>query len=166
MKSSSLGKKPFLCAYSCCPSRSSQGLLDGSFGPSFRSRIVIRGFFLRKHSRKRIRRFHCRDCQRSFSEATFEPEFHQRKRDLNGEIRKLLCSSVSQRRTALLLGVARKTVARKFRFLAKQATLELDQDLKQLSELPESVRPKALHFDEMEVQTVLQHHERRNRRVS
>jgi hypothetical protein len=54
----------------------------------------------------------------TFSQATFQKCFRQRKRHLNGEILKLLCSGVSQRRLALLLGIDRKTVVRKFLFLS------------------------------------------------
>ena len=50
--------------------------------------------------------------------------YRQKKRKLNHQIALLLNSGVSQRRAALILGINRKTVVRKFRFLASQARLE------------------------------------------
>ena len=84
-------------------------------------RIVRYGSFFRKSDSKQITRFLCRTCHTHFSSATFSPCFGQKKRRINAPLRQLLCSGVSQRRAAWILKVNRKTVARKFLFLAAQA---------------------------------------------
>lgn len=79
--------------------------------------VVSFGFFTRKSDQKRLQRFHCRTCRRTFSEASLSPCYYQKKRTLNGALFKLLVSGVSQRRSAMILQVNRKTVVRKFLFL-------------------------------------------------
>ena len=68
-----------------------------------------------------MQRFLCRGCGRSFSEATADPCFNQKKRDLNGLLARLLTGGYSQRRAALDLGVNRKTIVRKMIFLGQRA---------------------------------------------
>ncbi len=100
-----------------CPS-----LYDSSHsptGPESHS-IVRNGFFYRRSDRRFIRRFYCRLCKRSFSNATFHPDRYQKKRRLNPLIHKLFASGVSQRRMARLLEVNSKTIVRKFRLLAER----------------------------------------------
>ena len=82
-----------------------------------------KGRFYRKSDSKWIARWRCRLCRFTFSEATFHPCFGQKKRRINEPLFRLLCSGVSLRRSAKLLGVHRTTVVRKFRFLAEQARL-------------------------------------------
>lgn len=60
-------------------------------------------------------------CGCYFSQATFSDQYCQKVRRINAPLRQYLCSSVSQRRAAKLLGVDRKTVARRFLFLSKRA---------------------------------------------
>ena len=79
--------------------------------------VVRHGFFRRKFDGRRIRRYLCRVCRRSFSSTTGSPTFLQKKPYLNGEIAKLLSSLMSMRRVALHLGVDRKLVARRLVFL-------------------------------------------------
>src|SRR3954471_13940299 len=85
---------------------------------------VPKGFYFRSSDSRTVRRFRCKRCLRHFSQATRSPCFGQKKRRLNHEIERLYCSGVSQRRLALILGVNRKTVVRKVRFLAAQAREE------------------------------------------
>lgn len=70
----------------------------------------------------------------------------QKKRKINSEVDRLLNSTVSQRRAAKLLGVNRKTVVRKFRFMAEQARLVHEDWLKNLE--PSSI--SFVQFDDLE----------------
>ena len=102
------------------------------------------GFFKRKSDSKIIRRFRCLECSKTFSNATWNKCFRQRKRHLNSWVRNLLVSNVSQRRTARILGINRKTVVRKFHFLAEHAR----ETLKQTNlTFPESIE---VEFDDLE----------------
>jgi transposase-like protein len=111
------------------------------------SHIVRKGAYYRTSDSKWVRRFFCDFCERSFSSSRRTPCFGQKKRTLNEEIRKLLYSGVSQRRIALHLQINRKTVVRKFLFLAKQAELEQKKYLKALALGP---KLRSIQFDEME----------------
>jgi transposase-like protein len=96
--------------------------LDGSASSSPCSGPAVpQGYFFRTSDSRSVRRYRCRRCRRYFSQATSSPCFGQKKRRLNVEIERLYCSGVSQRRLALILGVNRKTVVRKIRFLAARA---------------------------------------------
>src|ERR1019366_7630854 len=64
-------------------------------------------------------------CAKSFSNASFDSRFLQKKRHKNHLVKKLLCSGVSQRRAAQILKLNRKTVVRKMVFLSLQARFEL-----------------------------------------
>jgi len=115
--------------------------------PSPSSRSVIRkGRFFRKSDGQWIRRYRCLDCGRNFSSATFNPCFMQKKRKLNFQISLFLSSAVSQRRAAKLLGVTRKTVIRKFRFLADQSRIKHDKWIRSLK--PSSI--SFVQFDDLE----------------
>ena len=81
------------------------------------------GFYLRTSDRACIRRFRCRLCQRTYSDATHSLCYQQKKRQLNPVIFKLLSGGYSQRRAALDLGVNRKTVVRKFLLMGEEAKL-------------------------------------------
>ena len=79
------------------------------------------GFYQRRSDSRIIQRFKCRSCSKRFSNATFSLELHQNKRHLNHSVFKLLGSGVSMRRIALILNIDKKTVQRKFDFLAIKA---------------------------------------------
>jgi hypothetical protein len=74
--------------------------------------------------------------------------FNQKKRTVNFLIGQLLCSGVTQRRTARIAAVNRKTVERKLLILARQARKERLEYLQFLQSQPQ--RLTALEFDEME----------------
>jgi hypothetical protein len=76
------------------------------------------------------------------------PCFRQKKRFVNTSLFQLLCSGVSLRRTARLLGINRKTVDRKLVFLAAQAELGVERFIERLLERRGSL--DSLQFDEME----------------
>lgn len=107
--------------------------------------LVRKGYFYRAHDARWIPRFSCKLCRRKFSSASLSPCFRQKKRKLNSEIARFLCSEVSQRRLALNLGVTRRTIERKFLFLADQARQDLQAELDSRTQLIEAVQ-----FDEME----------------
>jgi hypothetical protein len=109
--------------------------------------LIIRyGYFYRNSDNLKIKRYRCKNCEQTFSDASFDSCFKQKKRHLNPVLELLLCSGVSQRRSVFLLGVNSKTIVRKFRFLSREAKKRHE---KWLSELPKS----ALHhiqFDDLE----------------
>lgn len=59
--------------------------------------------------------------------ASFDPRFGQKKRHLNPKVFTLLCSGVSLRRAAWILGSDPKTMARKLIFCAQQERLRHDR---------------------------------------
>ena len=112
---------------------------------NFRS-IVRNGSYWRKSDSRWIERFHCRICRTYFSRSTFSSRYYQKVRRLNEPLRKLMVSGVSQRRAAKILGVDRKTVVRRFRFLAEQARISHDKWLIHYKKRPVS----SLQFDDLE----------------
>jgi hypothetical protein len=109
----------------------------------FRNRVRRSGFFRRKCDGAKLVRYLC-SCKRSFSTATFDACFRQRKRHLNFIIAEHLASSNSQRRTAKLLRINKNTVTKKFKFLGPFAY----QTLHRLnSEHPKS---QIIEFDDQE----------------
>lgn len=60
----------------------------------------------------------CLQCGKTFSKATTDPCRNQKKRQKNRQIFEYYASGVTQRRSARLARVNRKTVARRLRFLA------------------------------------------------
>ena len=79
------------------------------------------GRFKRRSDGRYIQRYRCKQCQKSFSQATSDPACWQKKRHLNHSCLMMLASAVSMRRTAIILGVNPKTVARKLEYLAQQS---------------------------------------------
>lgn len=86
-----------------------------------RTLIVRYGSFVRKSDQSLQQRFLCKSCKKSFSTATGELCYLQKKRHLNPALFQLLASGVSQRRLAIFLKTNRKTVVRKFIFLGLHA---------------------------------------------
>jgi len=119
--------------------------LPKNLGPKSKS-IVRKGFFFRKSDSRKIRRFLCQNCKTQFSAASLSPKRYQKVRRINPALRKLLVSGVSQRRAAILLNVNRKTVVRRFRFLAMEAKRDQDLYLKSLH----GVSLKEIQFDDLE----------------
>lgn len=110
------------------------------------SSIVRRGSFWRRSDGQRIWRYQCGKCRRYFSSGTKNACFRQRKRHLNHRLKLLLISGVSQRRCALIFGISRSTVVRKFRFLGVQSRLEQDAWLKEVA----MQRLDSVQFDDLE----------------
>ena len=130
---------PLKCWYSSCPSNRVSGISK---------HLVRQGFYRRSSDGRRIPRFFCRHCHRSFSSARFSPCFNQRRRKLNEPIRRLLVKSVTMRGIARLLGTNYKTVVRKLRFLAAQSGMRHEAFLKSLR--GSETRIKSVQFDELE----------------
>ncbi len=111
-----------------------------------RSGLVVRaGFYRRKCSRKLVQRYRCKNCRRFFSSQTYDSSYYQKKPGLNQSVYLLLSSSVSQRRAALILGVSRHTVVRKFRHMARWAGIQNDRRRKAISAAPVS----RIQFDDL-----------------
>ena len=109
-------------------------------------KVYQHGSYVRKSDSRTVFRYRCIRCKKTFSTATSLACFGQKKRRLNHMIWKHLCSGNTQRRTAQFLGVNRKTVVRKFRFLAN---FFRERRLKALYE-NNILAVKEVLFDEME----------------
>lgn len=83
--------------------------------------IVRNGWFKRHCDSRKVGRFHCKLCASGFSQSTGSVRYRQKRRRINALIQPLMCSGLSQRRLAKLLGVSRTTLARRIQFLAEQA---------------------------------------------
>jgi transposase-like protein len=103
------------------------------------------GTYYRKSDYKHIKRYRCKLCKKRFSQASFCPEYGQKKRQLNSMISTLLSSNMSQRRIAKVLKINVKTVARKLIFLGKKCKSIHFQSLKDLDR-----KFEFLQFDDLE----------------
>jgi len=68
-----------------------------------------------------VARFRCRACRRSFSRQTFRADYRHKKPYLNAAFLRLMVSCVGLRQAARFLQVARRTVERRFSWLARHA---------------------------------------------
>ncbi len=84
-------------------------------------KIVKDGSYFRRCDSRKIIRYRCLNCGKRLSAATFKLECYQKKRRVNYSLMKLLCSNVSMRRSAKLLNIDRKTVARKLIYLGEKS---------------------------------------------
>ena len=108
------------------------------------SKVIRAGQFWRKSDGRFIQRFRCLQCGNSFSQATFNACFRQKKRKLNRRMFELFASGMSHRRIAIFLRVHRTTVTRKFLFWGRQSEFKL-------KEANETYRSAAeIEFDDME----------------
>jgi len=108
-----------------CPNQSCQ--LFGS-----KEFIVKDGSFFRKSESRSIQRFKCKKCGKKFSHATNTLEFGFKLRKIHAPLMRLLCSSVSMRRCALILRVNQLTIKRKLIYLAKKAELSQEKYLESI----------------------------------
>jgi len=85
-------------------------------------RTIVRfGTYHRTSDSRDVKRYRCLLCKRTFSESTKDTCFGQKKRQKNNAIFEHLASGVSERRTARLLRIQRKTVSRRVKFLGALA---------------------------------------------
>ena len=105
--------------------------------------IQKRGFFIRESDNKRIQKYYCKTCSKHFSEQTLSYDYRLRKRYINQRTFRLLCKGMSQRATALLLGVKQKAIALRIKRFARVARIFL-------AKTREEEDFKEIFFDEME----------------
>ncbi|MCO5144290.1 MAG: hypothetical protein M9962_14475 [Oligoflexia bacterium] len=108
-------------------------------------KIINKGFYFRSSDSHWVKRWCCKSCGKNFSTATVNSARWQKKRRINPLLVKLLSSNNSMRRSALLLNVDRKTVARRLPFLADQARRSQMKFLKDHQKLIHAVE-----FDDLE----------------
>ncbi len=109
-----------------------------------RTGFASHGSFRLKRNGVRVRRFRCQSCGKTFSENTFNEIYRQKKPHINAQVFELLCSTVSQRRSARILKVNRKTIVRKFLLMGKKA----ERILPTLNSIHDKV--KHFQFDDLE----------------
>lgn len=103
--------------------------------------VRYHGFYKRKSDSKKIQRFLCITCRKSFSNACLDPAYNQNKRRVNYKLKQLLASGMSQRRSGLILNITQKTVARKLVFLSKLGEKEKKAGIEQAT---------VIYIDELE----------------
>ena len=76
-----------------------------------RERIVKIGFFKRlSPTPHRVQRYRCKACRKEFCDYTGELIYRDKRPELYRSMLLALCSGVSQRRCAIIIGTTRKTV--------------------------------------------------------
>jgi transposase-like protein len=108
------------------------------------TKVICFGKFYRKSDQTLIQRYRCMNCRHTFSEATFSNCYSQKKRTMNAIIFQMLVSGVSQRRSALILKLNRKTIVRKF-ILMGMAALQILPLLNQKEK-----KVQFMEFDDLE----------------
>jgi len=106
-------------------------------------KIQKRGFFIRGSDKKKIQKYYCQSCSKHFSEQTLSYDYRLRKRYINQRTFRFLCKGMSQRATALLVGVKQKAIALRIKRFAHVARVFLCKTREQ-----EDL--KEIFFDEME----------------
>lgn len=126
--------RPERCPYSNCRFHRPPGrtfwIRNGRYHPRCRSAPVPR--------------FRCRGCRRSFSRQTFRADYRQKKPHLNAPFLRLMVACVGLRQAAAILQVARRTIERRFVWLARHAELWHSR------RLANSVMHGPFQIDEME----------------
>ena len=110
-------------------------------------RVSKKGTFYRRCDRRYIQRFKCLVCKLQFSKATFDPDYRQRRREINHQLFLLLSSGITQRRAAILLLTDRMTVSRKLKILGARAR---DEHGDWLEERFQEAQIKEIQFDDLE----------------
>ena len=82
------------------------------------------GRYRRSSDCRLIQRFRCKSCDKTFSHATFDPAYYQKKRQLNYPCMMLLASNVSLRRASKILNINVKTVARKLLYCGEAKNIQ------------------------------------------
>jgi transposase-like protein len=81
------------------------------------------GSFKRKSDGELIQRFLCKKCKSTFSVATNDLAFGQKKRFINDVCQKMLTDNISIRKCAKILNVSTTTILRKSAFFKKQGLI-------------------------------------------
>lgn len=106
------------------------------------AKIVKKGTFRKKNTR-RVQRYQCQSCRKSFSDQTGRDTYRLRKVHLRNKLFRILCSGVSQRRAAQYFGVHRDTVA--LHMMRMVVSARKINRIKRIDR-----RPAVVVFDEME----------------
>ena len=109
-----------------------------------RSKFVRFGHYYRTSDSKLVQRFRCKNCSTTFTSDTFGWNYWRKERRKGALIEKMLVSTGSQRRTAKILGVNRKTVVRHF----LRSSLLAEYELK--ANNWERAKAKVIEFDDLE----------------
>ena len=91
------------------------------------------GFYRRQTHPRRIQRFLCLHCRRSFSTQTFRTDYWLRRPDILPELMTLICGCMAIRQVARHFGVSPKTIARQLARLGRHCLLF---HLRQMKDLP------------------------------
>ena len=107
------------------------------------TRFRKHGFFYRRDDARRIQRYRCGACHKSFSRAGFSPFYRHRHRRLKERIRAALAANGTLRGIARQLHIDKDTVARYLVLLAQEA--------RQRTRIHQAQAPKAtsVQFDEL-----------------
>lgn len=106
--------------------------------------IIKRGIYLRPSDGKKIQRFQCKICSKSFSSQSLSFDYRLRKRRINQRVFLMLSKGVSQRGCAQILGVDPKTISRRVWRFGRCAKAHLGKLQKSSLEID------SITFDEME----------------
>jgi transposase-like protein len=109
---------------------------------SAQSRITKRGSFTTRRGRK-VRRFKCHGCGKTFSDQTSEPGYRLRRYHLRNRIFREFCRGIAQREIAIELRIHRDTVARLLKAVAREAR-------RQNERVRRASFPRIVVFDVME----------------
>jgi len=135
--------RPTKCPNSACRFHRS---LDGATELYGTTQFWVRmGHYQRRIDRRPVPRYRCRACGRSFSSQTSSPTYRQYRPDINGTVFRLLCSGVTMRRAALVVGVSRTTIERKMTWLADRARSIHDERL-----TDGGMKTSLVQFDELQ----------------
>ncbi len=102
------------------------------------------GTYIRYSDGKKCQRYRCKACKKTFSETHFGIDYRLRKRYLNQNVFRCLCSGVSQRRLAIIFGVQRAAIARRLIRFGECAQHNLEVYRRQREKV------SRLTFDELE----------------
>jgi len=91
--------RPTHCPYPSCPASSGAP-----------RHFIGKGSFARRVDGRRVQRYRCPECSRSFSTQTFRLDFRLRRPSLNTELFRLFISKVTLRQCARVAGCSRDTV--------------------------------------------------------
>ena len=105
--------------------------------------VIKAGYYRRSSDSRLIQRYRCRYCKKGFSEQTGRLDYRYRRRDLDQQIFRGLCTGVSERGLAFLLGTKPETIARRIGRFGRLCAANLTQLRSRLS-------CDEVMFDEME----------------
>lgn len=111
---------------------------------SSRPKLIRFGSYFRTSDSKLIQRYRCKRCRATVSTASNSWRRYLKSRRKDRLIVHLLCSGVSQRRTAKILRLNRKTVVRKFLMASLEANFEF-----RVSNF-RKIRAHTVEFDDLE----------------